>query len=276
VGLTLEQELNSHQNVFILSDATGETAENMVMAALSQFTNREIRLKRFSHIRTKNAAYEVLDEALNQNALVIYTTVNRQMSRMIQDECSSLGLPSLDLISPLLMQLSEFIGRVPGETPDLLHGVDEAYFRRIEALEFTIKHDDGQNVRHLEKADIVLTGISRTSKTPLSVYLAHRGWKVANVPLVKGVDPPVELFSVDPSRVVGLVIDPQRLAELRSARLRNLGQDPKMAYADYEEIINELSFSKKIFRRQSWALLDVTGKAVEETANEVLVKLKLK
>lgn len=276
MGLTLEQELNSHQNVFILSDATGETAENMVMAALSQFTNREIRLKRFSHIRTKNAAYEVLDEALNQNALVIYTTVNRQMSRMIQDECSSLGLPSLDLISPLLMQLSEFIGRVPGETPDLLHGVDEAYFRRIEALEFTIKHDDGQNVRHLEKADIVLTGISRTSKTPLSVYLAHRGWKVANVPLVKGVDPPVELFSVDPSRVVGLVIDPQRLAELRSARLRNLGQDPKMAYADYEEIINELSFSKKIFRRQSWALLDVTGKAVEETANEVLVKLKLK
>lgn len=218
----------------------------------------------------------MLDEALNQNALVIYTTVNRQMSRMIQDECSSLGLPSLDLISPLLMQLSEFIGRVPGETPDLLHGVDEAYFRRIEALEFTIKHDDGQNVRHLEKADIVLTGISRTSKTPLSVYLAHRGWKVANVPLVKGVDPPVELFSVDPSRVVGLVIDPQRLAELRSARLRNLGQDPKMAYADYEEIINELSFSKKIFRRQSWALLDVTGKAVEETANEVLVKLKLK
>ena len=248
----------------------------MIMAALSQFTNREIRLKRFSHIRSKNAAYEVLDEALSQNALVVYTTVNRQMSRMIQDECSSLGLPSLDLITPLLLQLSEFIGRDPGETPDLLHGVDEAYFRRVEALEFTIKHDDGQDVRYLDKADIVLTGISRTSKTPLSVYLAHRGWKVANVPLVNGVEPPAELFAVDPSRVVGLVIDPQRLVELRAARLRNLGQDPKMAYADYEEIVEELSFSKRIFRRQSWVLLDVTGKAVEETANEVLVKLKLK
>ena len=248
----------------------------MIMAALSQFTNREIRLKRFSHIRSKNAAYEVLDEALSQNALVVYTTVNRQMSRMIQDECSSLGLPSLDLITPLLLQLSEFIGRDPGETPDLLHGVDEAYFRRVEALEFTIKHDDGQDVRYLDKADIVLTGISRTSKTPLSVYLAHRGWKVANVPLVNGVEPPAELFTVDPSRVVGLVIDPQRLVELRAARLRNLGQDPKLAYADYEEIVDELSFSKRIFRRQSWILLDVTGKAVEETANEVLVKLKLK
>lgn len=272
----LEQITESYQNVFILSDATGETAEKMVMAALSQFTNREIRLKRFSHIRTKNSVYEVLDEALNQHALVIYTTVNRQMSRMIQDECSSLGLPSLDLITPLLMQLSEFIGRVPGETPDLLHGVDDAYFKRVEALEFTIKHDDGQDVRHLEKADIVLTGISRTSKTPLSVYLAHRGWKVANVPLVKGVEPPSELFAVDPSRVVGLTIDPQRLGELRAARLRNLGQDSKLAYADYEEILEELNFSKKLFRRNSWTILDVTGKAVEETANEVLVKLKLK
>ena len=276
MGPSLEQEHNSQQNIYLLSDATGETAEKMIMAALSQFKNREIRLKRFSHIRTKNAAYEVLDEALKQNALVVYTTVNRQMARMIQDECSSLGLPSLDLITPLLMQLAEFIGRDPGETPDLLHGVDEAYFKRVEALEFTIKHDDGQDVRRLEKADIVLTGISRTSKTPLSVYLAHRGWKVANVPLVKGVEPPEELFAVDPSRVVGLVIDPQRLVELRAARLRNLGQDPKMAYADYEGVVDELSFSKKIFRRQSWIILDVTGKAVEETANEVLVKLKLK
>ena len=195
MGFSLDQEQKSQQNIYLLSDATGETAEKMIMAALSQFKNREIRLKRFSHIRTKNAAYEVLDEALAQNALVVYTTVNRQMARMIQDECSSLGLPNFDLITPLLLQLSEFIGRDAGETPDLLHGVDEAYFRRVEALEFTIKHDDGQDVRHLEKADIVLTGISRTSKTPLSVYLAHRGWNVANVPLVNGIEPPPIVYS---------------------------------------------------------------------------------
>ncbi len=246
------------------------------MAALSQFRNRDIRLKRISHVQTKTAAYEVLDEALSANGLVVFTIVNRELAQIVQDECSSLGLPCIDLITPLLIKMSEFVGRDPGETPDLLHGVNEAYFRRIEALEFTIKHDDGQDVRYLERADIVLAGISRTSKTPLSVYLAHRGWKVANVPLVKGIEPPAELFVLPREKVAGLVIDPQRLVELRAARLRNLGQDPKLAYADYEEVEEELRFSKKLFRRQGWAVIDVTGKAVEETANEVLVRLNLK
>lgn len=263
-------------NLYLLSDATGETAEKMVMAALTQFRKKGIRISRFSQVRTKNAIYEVLDEALANQGLVVYTIVNREMAQMVHDECSSLGIPCMDLITPLLMKFSEFLGRDPGETPDLLHGVDEEYFRRVEALEFTIKHDDGQEVRQLTNADIILAGISRTSKTPLSVYLAHRGWKVANIPLVKGIDPPPELFTVDPGRVVGLVIDPQRLVELRASRLRNLGQDPRAAYADYEEIDEELAASKKMFRRQQWVMIDVTGKAVEETANEVLVKLGLK
>jgi len=268
--------MNGQQTLYLLSDGTGETAERMAMAALSQFRNRDIRIKRFSHVRTKTAAYEVLDEALSAGGLVVFTIVNRELAQIVQDECSSLGLPCLDLITPLLIKMSEFVGRDPGETPDLLHGVNEAYFRRVEALEFTIKHDDGQDVRYLERADIVLAGISRTSKTPLSVYLAHRGWKVANVPLVNGIDPPEELFALPKDHVVGLVIDPQRLVELRAARLKNLGQDPKLAYADYEEIEDELRFSKKIFRRQGWSVIDVTGKAVEETANEVLVRLNLK
>lgn len=263
-------------NLYLLSDATGETAEKMVMAALTQFRKKDIRINRISHVRTKNAIYEVLDDALANQGLVVYTIVNRDMAQMVHDECNSLGIPNIDLITPLLLKFSEFLGRDPGETPDLLHGVDEEYFRRVEALEFTIKHDDGQEVRQLAHADIILAGISRTSKTPLSVYLAHRGWKVANVPLVKGVEPPPELFTVDPGRVAGLVIDPQRLVELRASRLRNLGQDPRAAYADYEEIEEELAASKKIFRRQQWVLIDVTGKAVEETANEVLVKLGLK
>ncbi len=263
-------------NLYLLSDATGETAEKMVMAALTQFRKKDIRITRISHVRTKNAIYEVLDDALNNQGLVVYTIVNREMAQMVHDECNSLGIPSIDLITPLLVKFSEFLGRDPGETPDLLHGVDEEYFRRVEALEFTIKHDDGQEVRNLTKADIILAGISRTSKTPLSVYLAHRGWKVANVPLVKGVAPPPELFTVDPARVAGLVIDPQRLVELRASRLRNLGQDPKAAYADFEEIEEELAAAKKIFRQQQWVVVNVTGKAVEETANEVLVKLGLK
>ncbi len=264
------------QQIFLLSDATGETAEKMVMAALTQFRQKDVKVRRVSNVLTKNDIYEALDEALNQHGLVIYTIVNRELAQLAHDECDSLGLPSLDLLTPVLMRLSEFFGRDPGETPGLLHGVNEAYFRRIEAVEFTVKHDDGQETRNLPKADIVLVGISRTSKTPLSMYLAHRGFKVANVPLVKGIEPPTELFTVDPKRVAALVIDPQRLVELRATRLKHLGQDPRTAYADYDQVDEELKYARALFRRHPWVVIDVTGKAVEETANEVLVKLNLK
>jgi len=264
------------QRVFLLSDATGETAEKMVMAALTQFGQKDASLKRFSNVRTKNQVYEALDEALEHQGLVVYTMVNRELAQLVHDECDSLGLPNIDLITPLLMKVAEFIGRSPEETPGLMHGMNEAYFHRVEAVEFTVKHDDGQEPRNLKLADIVLVGVSRTSKTPLSIYLAHRGWKVANVPLVPGIDPPPELFEVDPKRVVGLMIDPQRLVELRASRLKNLGQDTRAAYADFEQIEEELGFARKFFRKHPWVTVDVSGKAVEETANEVLVKLKLK
>lgn len=264
------------QIVYLLSDATGETAEKIVMAALTQFREKAVRLKRISNVRTKTQVYEALDEALTQGALIVYTIVNRELAQLVHDECDSLGLANIDLITPLLLKFAEFFGHSPQEKPGLLHGMDEEYFRRVEAVEFTVKHDDGQEVRNLHKADIVLVGVSRTSKTPLSMYLAHKGWKVANVPLVGGIEPPAELMQVDPSRVAGLLIDPQRLVELRAARLRNLGQDPRTAYADYDRIEEELQFAKRLFRRHPWVTVNVTGKAVEETANEVLVKLRLK
>lgn len=264
------------QLVFLLSDATGETAEKMAMAALSQYQEKPVKLRRVSNVRNKNMVYQALDEALEARALVIYTIVNRELAQLVNDECAALGIPSIDLLTPLLMKLSAYFGRSPKETPGLLHGVDDEYFRRIEAVEFTVKHDDGQETRHLPAADIVLVGISRTSKTPLSIYLAHRGWRVANIPLVVGIDPPKELFQIDPKRVVGLVIEAQRLVEIRAARLKHLGQDPRIAYADYEIVEEEIRFSQRLFRRNPWVVIDVTGKAVEETANEVLVKLNLK
>ncbi len=264
------------QQIFLLSDATGETAEKMVMAALTQFRDKAVRLRRVNNVRTKNQVYEALDEALEQRGLVFYTIVNRELAQLIHDECDSLGLTNIDLLTPVLLKLAHHLGRSPKETPGLFHGVDDAYFKRIEAIEFTVKHDDGQEPRNLHLAEIVLVGVSRTSKTPLSIYLAHRGWKVANVPLVKGIDPPPQLFEVDPGRVAGLVVDPQRLAEVRAVRLRNLGQDPRAAYADFEEIEEELAYARKFFRRNPWVVVDVSDKAVEETANEVLVKLNLK
>lgn len=265
-----------NKTVFLLSDATGETAENIIKAALTQFRGIAVQLNRISNVRTKNQVYEALDAAVAQRALIIYTIVNRELSRLVHDECDALGLTSLDIMTPVLMRCSDFLGATPNETPGLLHGVDEEYFRRIDAIEFTVRNDDGQETRFLNKADIVLVGVSRTSKTPLSIYLAHRGWKVANIPLVSGVEPPAELFQIEHNRVIGLVINPERLVELRASRLRNLGQDPRTAYADFEEVEAELKQAKAFFRKQKWATVNVTGKAVEETANEVLVKLKLK
>jgi regulator of PEP synthase PpsR (kinase-PPPase family) len=267
--------MSAPQVIYLLSDATGETAEKMVLAALTQFRDKPVRLTRINNVRTKNQVYEALDEALGNGGLVVYTIVNRELAQLVHDECDGLGLVSIDLLTPLLMKVAHCLGRSPKETPGLLHGVDEAYFRRIEAIEFTVKHDDGQEPRNLYLADIVLVGISRTSKTPLSIYLAHRGWKVANVPLINGIDPPSQLFEVDPKKIAALVIDPQRLVEVRAARLRNLGQDPRAAYADYEEIEEELKHARKLFRRHPWVVIDVSSKAVEETANEVLVRLGL-
>jgi len=268
--------MSTGQVIYLLSDATGETAEKMVLAALTQFRDKPVRLIRVNNVRTKNQVYESLDEALAKSALVVYTIVNRELAQLTHDECDSFGLISIDLLTPLLMKVAHFVGRSPKETPGLLHGIDEAYFKRIEAIEFTVKQDDGQEPRNLYLADIVLVGISRTSKTPLSIYLAHRGWKVANVPLVKGIDPPPELYEIDQKRIAALIIDPQRLVEVRAARLRNLGQDPRAAYADYEEIEDELKFAKKFFRGHPWSIIDVSSKAIEETANEVLVRLGLK
>ncbi|MDK2847157.1 MAG: [pyruvate, water dikinase]-phosphate phosphotransferase / [pyruvate, water dikinase] kinase [Desulfuromonadales bacterium] len=268
--------MTTPQIIYVMSDATGETAEKIVNAVLTQFRDKPVRLRRISNVRNKAAVLRGLEEIQRHKGMVVYTVVNRDLAQFVQDESETRGIMAFDLVTPLLSQFSKFFGRTPGQEPGLLHDMDEEYFRRIEAVEFTVKHDDGQEVHHLVHADIVLVGVSRTSKTPLSTYLAHLGWKVANVPLVLGIDPPRELFQVDSKRIVGLYIDPQRLVELRLARLRHLGQDPRAAYADIEEIEEELRYAKVLFRRHGWVTVNVSGKAVEETANEVLVKMNLK
>lgn len=264
------------KHILLLSDATGETVEHMCAAAMTQFHVDSVVVRRIGNVRNPQQVHEALEEAKTNRSLVVFTIVNRDLAQLIHARCDTLGLQSLDLLTPLLIRISQHLGLSPQERPGLLHGVDEAYYRRVEAVEFTVKHDDGQETRNLHKADIVLVGVSRTSKTPLSIYLAHRGWKVANVPLVNGIAPPPELFEIDQRRIAGLIIDPHRLVELRAARLRHMGQDPRTAYADFDEIADELKQVRAFYRRQPWVIIDVTGKAVEETANEVLVKLGLK
>jgi len=268
--------MTTNQYVYLLSDATGETVEKIVDAALTQFPKGMVLLKRVGNVRTKERIINTLDEAEKKGGMVVYTIVNQEFALLVHEECEARGIPSIDLLTPLLMKLSGCVGLPPKEMPGLFHGINEKYFQRIEAVEFSVQHDDGQELRSLHFADIVLAGVSRTSKTPLSMYLAHSGFKVANVPIVMGVDPPIELFEVDPKRVVGLIIDPQRLTELRIARLKYLNQSIKTDYADYDQIVDEIHHAKTLYRQNGWIVINVSGKAVEETANEILVKLSFK
>lgn len=260
--------------IYILSDATGGTVEMVLRAAMSQFADVDIRLQMFTRLRASEDIIDAVEKAAKNPGLLIYTLVNREHCQLLHELAEANGLETVDLISPLIYKLSDFFGKMPKEVPGLLYQLDSDYYKRVEAVNFTVKHDDGQEPGNMHKADIVLLGVSRSSKTPLSMYLAHKGYKVANVPLVKDVDPPRELFQIDQKRIVGLIIEGKRLVELRSARLRNMLQSPRGEYADYEKVEDEIQYARTIFRRHpEWPVIDVTNKSIEESAAEILKKL---
>jgi regulator of PEP synthase PpsR (kinase-PPPase family) len=261
------------RHVFVVSDATGETAEKVVLAALSQFEPANVILTRHQDVRTEPQVAALIKEAAEKNALIVYTIISPKLRALLQRRAARQKVPAVDLMGALLMQMETHLNHTPLSQPGLIHRIDEDYFRRIDAVDFTVKHDDGQNPQTLHEADIVLVGISRTTKTPLSIYLAREGWKVANVPLVYGIAPPEELFEVDQRRIVGLTIDPQRLAQIRKVRLRHLPVKSGVAieYADMDYVMKETAASKELFAQHpEWIVLDVTGRAVEELANEIV------
>lgn len=267
------RQIKGH-HIYLLSDATGGTVEMVVSAALSQFKGVDYRLHRFNRLRTRDDILDAVSKAAKEPGIVIYTLVNPEHGQLLRDLAETQGLVTVDLISPLIYKLSDYFGTPPQAVPGLLYKLDADYYRRMDAVNFTVKHDDGQEPGNLYKADIVLIGVSRTSKTPLSMYLAHRGYKVANIPLVKGVDPPQELFAVDRKRVVGLIIEGKRLSELRSARLRNMRQNPRGDYADFTKVEEELEYCRRLYRKHpEWLVIDVTNKSVEESAAELLKRL---
>lgn len=259
---------------YLLSDSTGETVERVVKAALSQFKGVDVKLHKFGNLRTRADVLQAFTGMGSQPGLIIYTLVDPDLTQLIRSEVESHGLEAIDLISSLIFKFADLLGVSPQYEPGLLYQINSEYYKRVEAVNFTVKQDDGQELRNLCKADMVLVGVSRTSKTPLSMYLAHKGYKVANVPLVKGIDPPRELFEIDQKRVVALFIDAKRLVELRSARLRNLRQNPRGSYADYEEVEEELEACRLLYRRHpEWQVVDVTNKSVEESASEIIRRL---
>ncbi len=257
--------------VYIISDSTGETAATMTRAVLVQFPENDITLFRYKNIRTEQQIESLVEEAFQSHAMLIYTMVSPQLRLKIRTLATEKGLFSFDLLGPLLGELGSYLGVTDEKHKvGILRAVDERYFRRIEAIEYTVKHDDGKCLTDLDKADIILVGISRTSKTPLSIFLSHKGWKVANIPLVLNQPIPEEVFKIDQRKVVGLLIDISILQRIRRNRLEKFGTDPGGEYASMSYIENELAYAEELFRKNKrWPIFNVTERALEETASEI-------
>ncbi len=259
------------KTIMVISDATGETAEQMVRAALLQFKSTKVIVRTYSRVRLETEVEQVIERAAELHALVVFTVVNPEERDVLLTLIKRHGVEAVDLMGALISKLGSYLHAEPAGIPGLMHSLDADYFRRIEAVDFAVKNDDGAEPRNLPKADLVLVGISRTSKTPLSTYLAQRGLKVANVPLVMGVPPPPELEQVDDNRVYGLVIQTNTLQRIRRERLRRLGMPRDASYGTRQHIEKEIAYSRELFRKHpNWPVIDVTNKAIEETAADIL------
>jgi hypothetical protein len=260
----------AHYKVFAVSDGTGSTAEGVLRAALTQFDASLVTITRYGGILTPTQIRQVVQEAADVEGFIVHTLVSEELRHVILTEGRAANVTTIDLLGPMLARLADLLDSVPREKPGLFRTFDEGYIQRIEAIDFTVRHDDGERIDDLDQAEIVLVGVSRTSKTPLSIYLAYRGWKVANVPLVLGIEPPKQLFHLPRQRVVGLTVRPERLRDLRLVRMEHLGTIGA-GYADLETIHKEMAFAFEIFdRRRDWPLVDVTAKPIEEAAAEVV------
>jgi regulator of PEP synthase PpsR (kinase-PPPase family) len=256
--------------VYIISDGTGETASTMTRAALVQYDQMDINIVRCKNVRVESQIESVVNEAFEKKGIIVHTVVSPTMRAKITELASAKGLISVDLLGPLLVSLDRYFGVHSDGQAGILRTVDERYYKRIEAIEYTVKHDDGKTVADLDQADIILVGVSRTSKTPLSIFLSHKGWKVANVPLVIGTPLPEQLFTVDQRKIVGLVIDVESLSRIRRNRLEKFGQDPGGEYASLGYIEKEIEYAQDIFRKnKKWPVFNVTERALEETASEI-------
>jgi len=259
------------KKVYIVSDGTGETAAQMVKAAMVQFQSQDVYISRHKNMREKSQIEAICEEAAESNALIVYTIVSPEIRTILADQSKTRGVPCVDLIGPLLAGLAGHFGYEPNSIAGLLHNVNEAYFKRIDAMEYTISHDDGRDLSRLAEADLVILGISRTSKTPLSMYLSQQGWKVVNIPLIHGFETPKEVFEIDQRKVICLTIDPENLTTIRRNRLSRLGQNRGGEYADPEKVNEEIAYADEIFKKnRKWAVFNVTGKALEETAAEII------
>ena len=264
--------MNKIYQVYQVSDSTGETLDRIFLALKAQFSNFECKTIHYSFTRTENQIDKIISKSKEEkNVIILYTIVDNNLSKYMDEQAKKNNIPSFEALGGLISDFSNLLKQEASRKPSGQHALDEEYYKRIEAVQFTMSHDDGKIISDLEKSDVVLVGISRTSKTPTSIYLANRGYKVANIPLILNKNVPSELIeSAKKTCVVGLVCDASRLSDVRRNRIHSLHEDRPGEYTDEKEILNELENSKKLFKKNNWPIIDVTRKSVEETAASII------
>ena len=268
---------NSH-NIYLVSDSTGETLDRIFLALKAQFQNFDYQINRLSFIRTETQIKKIIENAFkNKNSIILYTIVNSKLAKFLTDESSKKKIPCFGVLGELILNFSKILNQKASHEPSGQHILNKEYYDRIEAIQFTMNHDDGNNIKDIEKSDIIILGVSRTSKTPTSIYLANRGYKTSNIPLVNEKSLPNKMKNLKfKPCVVGLTTEADRLYEIRKNRLTSLKEKNKSEYINLNEIEKELENSKKTFRVNNWPTIDVTRKSVEETAASIIKIYEIK
>lgn len=260
--------------VYVVSGGMGTSGEHLVRTALAQFQSNDVTVVIVSNVEHVDRLDEIAAKAGATGGIIVHTLVDARLRDAMTERAREHNTVAIDLMGPLLLHLTRVLGRKPLGQPGLYRQLREDYFTRIEAIEFAVEHDDGYKPHELDQAQIVVTGVSRSGKTPLSMYLSTRGWKVANVPLIPEVTPPEELFQIDPRRVVGLDIEPEQLLAYRQHRQRGLGVAGKSAYIDAQALYDEVDYACVLCRRHGFTIVNITDKPIEESAHEVIAHVK--
>ena len=261
---------NTHQ-VFLISDSTGETLDRIFMALKAQFNNFNYDLSQYSFTRTENQISTILDIAKKKESpIILYTVVNSKLAKFLAEQANNKKIPCFGVLGDLILNFSKILNQKATHQPSAQHVLDDDYYKRIEAIQFTMNHDDGNNTENIKESDIVLIGVSRTSKTPTSIYLANKGLKTSNIPLVNEMSIPFDVSNSNTLCVVGLTTEAERLYDIRRNRLNSLKENEASDYTNLDKIRNEVEQSKKIFKKNKWPVIDVTRKSVEETAASII------
>jgi [pyruvate, water dikinase]-phosphate phosphotransferase / [pyruvate, water dikinase] kinase len=263
--------INTYQ-IYLISDSTGETLDRIFLALKAQFVNIEYKVHSYSFTRTQNQILKILDDAKkNNNSIILYTIVDNNLAKYLANKSDEKKIPCFGVLGNLILSFSKLLNQKASHQPSGQHALNDEYYRRIEAIQFTMNHDDGNLTNEIEKSDIILLGVSRTSKTPTSIYLANKGYKTSNIPLVNEKSIPEKLKKLpNMNCIVGLTAEPERLVDIRKNRLTNLKETENIKYVDIETIRHETEEAKKTFKKYRWPVIDVTRKSVEETAASII------